>query len=113
MIWAYVTPPGSKIPRGLLRDLSSNMKDMMGRACDDIPFATFKDDRCEGRIVTKSDGDIRPIMSFNGLNPVIFRLHSTSPCIPSDEMKIIRDAIYKQMKEFLGYDFDIFILLCD
>ena len=112
-ILAYLIPHGSSsyAPRGLLKSLSTNMKEMMRLACEDIPFATFKDDRCEGRIVTDSGGDLRPTYSVNSINPICFKLYSESPMIPANEMRVIRDAIYKQLVCFSGCDVDICIAL--
>ena len=113
MIYAHVTKPGSEIPVCIQNTLNLHMKELMSRACEEIPFATFKDDRCEGRILTDSGGDMRPPSYVSNFNPIQFRLHSLSPCIPAGEIKIIRDAIYRQFREVLGYDFDMFIVLCD
>lgn len=114
-IQLYFNGVGSKPTEDVVNTVRINMKEVMKNVCENITWVRYADDRCEGRIVTHSGIDLRPdsIITQTTCNPIWFKLHSTSKLITPSEIRVLRDAIYKEFKELLGFDFDILIVLID
>lgn len=112
-IQLYLYGVGNKPPEHIFNIVRKNMKTVLSRACENIEWAVYLDDRCEGRILTDSGVDIRPPFAIYDCNPIFFKMHSSSKLATPTEMRELRDVIYEEFKRILGFDFDILIALSD
>jgi len=110
MDYYRVSIPVEKFTDNGLNALNRHIKGILSNVCHDWDGVVFLNDRTEGRILFRESGvDFRPPCVFRKGQQNFFSSYSYMNTISIKDVKKFTRRFYKESREAVGFDFDIYI----